>query len=206
MAKNLNLHANINKFWPVLAVAAVAIGAAAAIQNAPSLPIMFRFVDDKMNSIITPKPPLIGGPAVRDLRGTWASALSKKGMQVYGKFTTGPAITTIYEDGDMEFVIDTVTDNTASGKIRYTNMCATSVTTAPKIKAITVKKCFDDTGYRPMTIRVSGAQLDFGTFVTQGVTYAMRGTYTEDIMTGSMTVDYPGYGTMKGEFHLMRKS
>ncbi len=206
MANNLNLHANINKFWPVLAVAAAAVGAAAVYQSMPPKPMPPNAIDDKMKSIVVPAP-LIGSlsPA-RDLRGTWVSSLSKKGMQVYGKFTTGPAITTVNENGDMELVIDSVKNGIASGKIRYVNMCATAVATAPKIPPITTSNCYPDTGYRPITIRVSSSALDFGTVTTAGVTYAMRGTYTTDIMSGSMSVKMPGYGELKGEFHLMRKA
>lgn len=168
-------------------------------------PLMFRFIEEKLNGIITPTPPIGIAPAVRDIRGTWKSALSGKGMQIYGKIVAGPSITTLYEDGDMEIVIDAVNGNVASGTIRYTNMCVTSLTTAPKIQPINLKQCFADTGYRPLTIRIDGPALDFGTVIVQGATVTMRGTYLTNIMTGSMTVTMPGYGEMKGEFHLMRK-
>lgn len=170
-------------------------------------PLMFRFVEEKLKSIITPKPPIGDLTPVRDLRGTWKSSLSKKGIQVYGKFTTGPGITTVYEDGDMELIIDSVKNNIASGKVRYTNLCVTVQTVAPKpIGTITVpKQCTKDLGYTPIAIRVSGSALDFGTVTVSGATATMQGTYTTDIITGSMTVTLPAYGVLKGEFHLSRK-
>jgi hypothetical protein len=195
-------------FWPLLIVAGGLIVGVVIIQSWAEKPLMFNFIDQKMKSIITPKPPIGNLTPVRDLRGTWVSSLSGKGLQVYGKFTTGSAITTVYEDGDMELVIDAVTNNIASGKVRYSNLCATGQTVAPKpVGTITIpKQCTKDTGYRPLTIRVSGSRLDFGTFVVGGVTTVMQGTYTTDIITGSATVTLPAYGGLKGEFHLMRKS
>ena len=166
-----------------------------------------KVIEDKMNSIITPKPPIGNLTPVRDLRGTWVSSLQGKGLQVYGKFVTGPATTTVYEDGDMELVIDSVGNNIASGRIRYTNLCATGQTVAPKpVGTIAIpKQCTNDTGYSPISIRVSGSRLDFGTVVVDGTTASMQGNYTTDIITGTATVTLPAYGVLKGEFHLNRK-
>lgn len=170
-------------------------------------PLMFKFVEDKLKSIITPKPPIGDLTPARDLKGTWKSSLAGKGLQVYGKFTTGPAVTTVYEDGDMELIIDSVKNNIASGKIRYTNLSAWGQTVAPKpIGTINVPKIYvKDSGYMPATIRVSGSALDFGKITVSGATVNMQGGYTTDIMTGSATVNLPGYGVLKGEFHLNRQ-
>ncbi|MFA4954948.1 MAG: hypothetical protein WC641_06565 [Patescibacteria group bacterium] len=190
-----------------LVVAGAAVGTVAIVRSMPEKPLMFRFIEDKLNSIITPKPPLGDLTPVRDLRGTWKSSLAGKGVQVYGKFVTGPSATTIYEDGDMELIIDSVTNNLASGKFRYTNLCVTGQTAAPKpVGTFTIpKQCTKDTGYYPITIRVSGSALDFGTVTVSGATVTMQGSYTTDIMTGSMTATLPAYGVLKGEFHLNRK-
>jgi len=187
-------------------VAGVVVGTVVIINNMPEKPLMFSFIEEKIKSIITPKPPIGDLTPVRDLRGTWKSSLPGKGMQVYGKFTTGPGITTVYEDGDMELIIDSVKNNIASGKVRYTNLCVTVQTVAPKpIGTITVpKQCTKDSGYYPIAIRVSGSALDFGTVTVSGATATMQGTYTTDIITGSMTVTLPAYGVLKGEFHLSR--
>lgn len=195
------------KLWLPLIITASAIGTAVFIQNTPKeqQPLMLRFIEDKLKSIITPNAPIGNLTPVRDLRGTWKSSLPRKGMQIFGKLTTGPGTTTIYEDGDIELIIDSVKDNIAYGKIRFTNLCATATTTAPKIKPITVKQCTEDSGYLPAGIHVSGSALDFGTVAASGVTITMRGTYLTDIITGSMTTTLPSYGVMKGVFNLNRK-
>ncbi len=196
------------KVWlPLIIIVGAVAGTVVVLHNRPTeqQPLMFRFIEEKINSIITPKPPIGDLALVRDLRGTWKSSLAGKGIQVYGKFTTGPGIATVYEDGDMELIIDSVINNIASGKVRFTNLCATAQATIPKLKTITTKKCTPDTGYLPMGIRVSGSALDFGTVSIPGAAASMQGTYTTDIITGSMTVTLPAYGALKGEFHLMRQ-
>jgi hypothetical protein len=200
------MNKNLQIFLAILVVGA-AVGAAVIYQNMPGNPSVSSLVDAKLKSIVTPKPPLDGNltPA-RDLRGTWKSSLSGKGLQVFGKFTTGPAVTTVTEDGDMELIIDSVVDNIATGKVRYTNLNATAVATVPKLKTITSKTGQKDTGYLPISIRVSGSALDFGTVKAPGITFAMVGSYTTDIMSGSVTITLPAYGVLKGEFHLSRQS
>jgi len=172
-------------------------------------PEMLKFVEEKMKSIVTPKPPLDGNltPA-RDLRGTWVSSLSGKGLQVFGKFTTGNAVTTVYEDGDIELIIDTVENNIASGKIRYSRVCAYGQTVAPKpVGTISVPKtCVPDSGYFPTSIRVSGSALDFFKFTSPGASGSMAGSFTTDIMSGNITINVPPYGDLKGEFRLSRKN
>lgn len=168
-------------------------------------PLMFGSIEKKLKSIITPKPPIGELTPTRDLRGVWKSSLVGKGIQVYGKFTTGPGVTNVYEDGDMELIIDSVENNIASGKMRFTNLCVTAEVVVPNIKTITTKKCVPDTGYSPVAIRVSASSLDFGTVAVTGATATMQGTYTTDIMTGSMTVNLPAYGVLKGELHLNRQ-
>jgi hypothetical protein len=169
------------------------------------MPPMFKFVEEKLKSIITPAPPIGILSPVRDLRGTWKSSLAGKGLQVYGKFSTGPGTTMVYEDGDIELVIDSVQNNIASGKIRYLNLCSYGQTSAPGIPTVTIpKQCTKDTGYSPMAIGVSGTRLDFGTVSSGGATFSMQGNYTTDIISGTMTSNIPPYGVLKGEFHLMR--
>ncbi|HSD12390.1 MAG TPA: hypothetical protein VLC10_02420, partial [Patescibacteria group bacterium] len=174
----------------------------------PEKPLMFRFVEEKMRSIITPQStPGVLTPA-RDLQGTWISSLPGKGIQVYGKFVTGQATTTAYEHGDMELVIDSVTNNIASGKVRYTNLCVSGQTVAPKpVGTVSLpEQCIKDTGYNPITMRVSGSHLDFVPAAVSGATITMQGNFTTDIMSGTATVIMPAYGGgLKGEFHLNRR-
>ncbi len=217
MAANPTPPANINFFWPIMAIAALAVGTAAIIQHAPlptttattksKKPVPTKLINSKIKSIVTPKSSLTSSlsPA-RDLKGTWSSSLSRKGLQVYGKLATAGGTTMVYEDGDMELVIDSVTNNVAHGKIRYTNLCATVEVTVPNLPSISRQQCSGDTGYQPVAIRVSSSALDFGTITTSGATFTMKGNYTTDLMSGTMTMTLPAYGVLKGEFHLMRKS
>jgi hypothetical protein len=175
------------------------------VSRLPNRPPWFDLVDEKLKSIITPQAPIGNLTPARDLRGTWKSSLAGKGLQVYGKIEAGPSVTTIYEDGDMELIIESVEDNVASGKIRFTNLCATSLTTVPNIKPISVKKCEADSGYLPQTIRVSSSALDFGATAIPGATVNIQGSYLTDVITGTMTVDMEGYGTLKGVFNLSRQ-
>ncbi|OGY23451.1 MAG: hypothetical protein A2172_04485 [Candidatus Woykebacteria bacterium RBG_13_40_15] len=165
---------------------------------------LLKSVEQKLKSIKVPTP-LIGNltPA-RDLRGTWTSSIRGKGLQLYGKFATGPGTTTIYEEGDITLIINKVSGNTASGTIRYTNLCSTGSTAVPGYGNITVpKQCTADTGASPINIRVSSSRLDFGTVSAGGGTFSMQGNFTTSLISGTMVATTP-YGDIKGEFHLMR--
>jgi len=165
---------------------------------------LLKSVEQKLKSIITAKPPIGNLTPTRGLRGTWTSSIRGKGIQLYGQFTTGPDTTKIYEDGDVELIINTVQNNTASGTIRYTNLCSTGSTTVPGYGNITVpKQCVPDTGAQAIQIRVSGSRLDFGTVSAGGGTFSMQGNFITDIISGTMTATTP-YGVVKGEFHLNR--
>jgi hypothetical protein len=193
---------NFGKYipWGIL----IAVGVTAVLIGVYGQPDWNQLFD-KLNSIVVPKPPIGNLTPARDLRGTWKSSLPGKGLQLYGVIKSGPSITTVTEDGDIEIVIDDVTNGIATGKVRYTNLNVTAVTSAPKIKTITVKGGQKDSGYLPLTIRVSSSALDFGSQTVNGVKITMQGTYTTDIMTGSMMANMFPYGVIKGVFHLMRK-
>jgi hypothetical protein len=166
--------------------------------------VMSQLIDDKLESINTPAPPIGSLTPVRDLRGTWKSSLAGKGLQVYGNLATGPGTTKIYENGDIELIIKSVENNIASGEMRFINVCATVTVSAPQIKPITTKGCTPNTGYSPARIKISGTRLDFGSGTASGVSYSMQGNYTTDIIYGTMTITLPSYGALKGEFNLMR--
>lgn len=189
-------------------VAVTLIAAIGVVYLVKTRPLMFQFVTEKTESIITPKPPIGELTPARDLRGIWRSSLSGKGMQVYGKHTVYGSITDIYENGDIELIINDVKDNIAIGTMRYTNLCSwgeTKVTVAGAERVINVPKiCIADTGRQEINIRVSSSALDFGTISLDGVTATMQGSFTTDIMSGSMTVTMPG-GILKGTFNLSRQ-
>ena len=168
------------------------------------IPSTLQSVEQKIQAIITTKPPIGNLTPARDLRGTWTSSIRGKGIQLYGQFATGPGTTTVYEDGDVTLIIDTAENNVASGTIRYTNLCSTGSTAVPGYGNISVpKQCTADSGARAIKIRVSGSRLDFGTISAGGGTFSMQGNFTTDIISGTMTTT-TSYGVIKGEFHLNR--
>ena len=184
-----------------LIAGAVVVGVYVAGGN----PDLLKSVEQKLKSIKTVKPPIGNLTPARDLRGTWTSSIRSKGIQLYGQFTTGPGTTKIYEDGDVELIINTLTGNTASGTMRYTNLCSSGSTTIPGYASVSVpRQCVADTGAQVIQIRVSGSRLDFGTVSAGGATFSMQGNFTTDIISGTMTATTP-YGIIKGEFHLNRK-
>jgi len=189
-------------------VVVILISAIGVMYLIKTKPLMFQFVTEKIDSIITPKPPLNGLTPARDLRGIWRSSLSGKGLQLYGKQTLYGSITNMYEDGDIELIINDVQNNIAVGTMRYINLCSwaeTTVTIPGAERVINVPKtCIADTGPQEINIRVSSSALDFGTISIDGVTATMQGSYTTDIMSGSMTITMPS-GVLKGTFNLSRQ-
>lgn len=168
-------------------------------------PEIFQSVSDKIKSIITPKAPIGNLTPARDLIGIWKSSLRGKGMQLYGKFEIKGSTTTIYENGDIEIKIESVENNIARGTIRYTTVCGWGSSIVPILGVVSVPKtCIADTGAQPIEIRVSSSALDFGTVTAGDITATMQGTFTTDIMSGSMTTTYPPYGVVKGIFNLSR--
>jgi hypothetical protein len=166
--------------------------------------VMSQLVDEKLESINTPAPPIGSLTAVRDLRGTWKSSLAGKGLQVYGNIASGPANTKIYENGDIKLIIKSIENNEALGEAYFMNLCVTATVSAPKIEPFTTKNCTPDGGYFPVKIKISGTRLDFGSGTVNGVSFSMQGNYTTDIIYGTMTTTLPSYGVLKGEFNLTR--
>lgn len=166
--------------------------------------VMSQLVDEKVESINTPAPPIGSLTPVRDLRGTWKSSLAGKGLQVYGNLASGPANTKIYENGDIKLIIKSVENNEALGEAYFTNLCVTATVSAPKIEPFTTKNCTPNGGYFPAKIKISGTRLDFGSGTVNGVSFSMQGNYTTDIIYGTMTTTLPSYGVLKGEFNLTR--
>src|SRR3990167_771140 len=165
------------------------------------LPLMFMKVGDKVKSIITPTAPIGNLSPVRDIKGTWVSSLSGKGIQLYGKFATGSGTTLVYENGDIELKIASVQGNTARGTIRMYNTCSWGTSSSQGIPTVTIPKiCLPDRE-NPIAIRVSGSRLDFGTVNYGGTSSTMQGNYTTSIISGTMTSTTP-YGVIKGEFNL----
>lgn len=188
------------------AVAGVALFGA-VVYLATSESSMLARVTEKINSIITPKAyPGSLSPA-RDIKGTWVSSLSGKGLELFGEFTAGGGVTKVYENGDVELIIEKVEGNTATGKMRVYNVCTTGQGTYPApVGTISLpKQCYEDVGFYPVSIKVSASSLDFGMYENGSVSLNMQGNFTTDIMSGTITTNVDPYGVIKGEFHLNRK-
>ena len=187
-------------------VAGVAIANPKALSNFATrdVPSFVSLVQQKLKTIITPRPPIGNLSVVRDLRGTWSSSIRGKGFQLYGQFATGPGTTHIYEDGDITLVINTVQNNVAIGTIRYTNMSVYGTTSVPGYGNLTVPRQYTgDAGTQPIRIGVSGTRLNFGSMSTNDATFSMQGNYTTSLISGTMTAT-TSYGVIKGEFHLIK--
>ena len=186
----------------ILIIAALAIGAVAYVGAGTPL---FDTITQKIKDIITPGPPIGDLTPARDLTGTWVSSIKGKGFELYGKFPlAGAGTAVVYENSDVTMKIDSVSGNTVSGTITYTNMCAWGSTTVPGYGTISTPKTCSNAGAAPISIRVSGSRLDFGTVSAGGATVTMQGNFTTDLISGTMTMTSP-YGIIKGEFHLIRK-
>ena len=189
-----------------LAVVAVSAGAfymVASKSNAGSG--TSQSIWQRLRNITTPKAPIGNISPAANIKGTWTSSIAGKGLQLAGEFDTGPSTTKIYETGDITLIIDNVSGNTASGTIRYTNMCSSGATSIPGYTNFSVPQtCVADTGASAINIRVSGSRLDFGTISQEGVKLTMQGNYTSNIISGTMTATTP-YGTVKGEFNLTKR-
>lgn len=212
-AGGLPMKKNDKGFSAIALLIILGLIVAGGIYVAVKKPPMYRFIEDKIRSIITPKPPIGELTPTRELEGTWVSSLSGKGFQLYGQFSVPNGTAKVYEDGDMELKIDRVENNIAYGEVRYSNMRAygdatVSVPGGGTISTPIQIACAPDTGFIPTQIRVSGSALDFGTINFSGGTFTMQGTYTTDLMSGTMTTTISaggGSGVIKGEFHLNRK-
>ncbi len=185
----------------VLLIAALAIGAVAYVGSGTPL---FDTIVQKIKDIITPGAPIGNLTPARDLTGTWVSSIKGKGFELYGKFPiAGAGTAVVYESSDVTLKITSVSGNTAKGTITYTNLCTWGSTTVSGYGTISTPKTCVNAGSSPISIRVSGSRLDFGTASAGGATVTMQGNFTTDLISGTMTMTSP-YGTIKGEFHLIR--
>lgn len=190
--------------------AAIVIGAVYIQTQRPGL---FGSAETKVRSVADEVLPGQLAPA-RDLRGTWASSLSGKGIQIYGEgHGTQGGTVRVYYDADFVLRITSVEDNVAHGEARMFNgTLYGEVTDVPAVGTIPVpRQEFPDSGFQPMTIRVHGSSLDFDTLSVAGITVTMSGTFVEDGIVGwggggnSTMAGYGGVVT-KAELHLTRCS
>jgi hypothetical protein len=185
----------------LIILAIVAIGAVAYVGTDTAL---FDTITQKIKDIITPGPPIGDLTPSRDLKGTWVSSIKGKGMELYGKFPTAGGTAVVYQNSDITLKVTSVSGNTASGTVTYSNICTWGSITVSGYGSVSTPKTCADAGAQSISIRVSGSRLDFGTISAAGATVTMQGTFTTDLISGTMTMTSP-YGIIKGEFHLIRK-
>jgi len=139
--------------------------------------------------------------------GTWVSANPGQAIYLFGQFKTpGDALTTIYEQGDMELMIDKVEKDSVSGTMRISNFCASGFTTAPVVGEVIIPKtCVPDSGTNPIKIPINDYKLEFGTVKVGDITADMSGAIANDVIYGTMTIKYQPYGDIKGTFMLQRQ-
>lgn len=168
--------------------------------------IAFAYLQNPLivQNLVTSKIPIMNIAPAYNLKGTWISTSQGKGIQLQGQFTTASSSTKVYEDGDIELIINSVERSIASGTIHFTNMCLSGETTVPGRKSISIpKQCISDSGTQPISIKVIDGRLDFGTVKAGNLAFTMQSNFTNDTILGSITVTTP-YGNLQGEFHLTR--
>ena len=190
----------IRYVWGLVGIA-IGIGVIIAVEK----PLMFDSVTDKVDSIQVGKPPIGDLTPARDLTGAWDSSLKGKGFQLYGEFVVAEMTTKVYEEGDIEILIESVVDNVAYGRARFYNVTVYGQGTGPAGTVTLPRTKMAETGLQPIQIRVSGSRLDFGSFGIAGTTGTMQGNFVTDIISGTMATTVPPYGAIKGEFRLSRR-
>lgn len=173
-------------------------------------PQVFESVEAKIRSVLH----MEGLTPARDLRGTWASSLSGKGIRMYGEgHGTQGGTVKVYDDADFVLRIDSVEGNVARGAARMFNETLYGeVTGVPMVGTIPIpRQTPPDTGFQPVTIRVEGSSLVFETVSVGGISVGMNGTFVEDNLVGwggGGNATMAGYGgvVVKVEMNLTRCS
>ena len=183
-------------------LAAVTLAAAASAQAAPTVAVP-------------------GGLSPgRDLRGTWASPLSGKGYQLTGRLVQGPATGALSEHGDIRLQITKVvaekvgvtTDYKAYGTMTFSKLVLTetvTVATAKGLKTSPPQTIVQGgaTAKSRVVLSVSGTRLHVAFIAPWARAVTMQGTFTSDLMRGTLTKQYAGPGaktTLSGQFQLVR--
>ena len=188
---------------------ATVIGGAAYV--AIARPDLATLVDQRLRDIGIPVPPIGNITPARDLRGTWSSSITGKGFQLYGTGTAPQGGTVrVYVEADVILRIDQVENNVATGAARWLNHTTYGeVTGVPSVGTIPIpRQTLPDTGFQPMSFRVTGSAIDFGTVMTGGAVATMQGSFTEDLLTGWGGGTIAGFDNIavRSELHLMRCS
>ena len=190
-------------------VIAAAVSLAAYIALAqPDLP---EVIDARLRSIGITSSPIGDITPARDLRGTWASSLSGKGVQLYGTGTAPQGGTVrVYVEADWVLRVDAVEGNVARGVVRVLNYTYYGeVTGVPGVGTIAIpRQKLPDTDFQPTSFRVTGSALDFGSVAVGGAVAIVQGSFTEDLIHGWGGGTIAGFEniSVKTEIHLTRCS
>ncbi|MFA7295898.1 MAG: hypothetical protein WC211_01765 [Dehalococcoidia bacterium] len=187
----------------------VVIGGAAYV--AIARPDLTALVEQRLREIGIPAAPIGDITPARDLRGTWSSSLTGKGFQLYGTGTAPQGGTVrVYVEADLILRIDRVEDNVATGAARWLNHTTYGeVIGVPMVGTIPIpRQTLPDTDFQPMSFRVTGSAIDFGTVMAGGAVATMQGSFTEDLLTGWGGGTIAGFDNIavRSELHLTRCS
>ncbi len=137
------------------------------------------------------------------LVGTWGSAVAGKGVQGSGKVTISGTSYELSLDGDVHLVIQKVTDNAAVGTISYSNLCITTIVSAPGKTPVTKPAQCVSSKAVPAPIKINGSTLTFVGKSELGSDISFSGNFANDSITGSFTRSSQ-YGKITGSFNLVR--
>lgn len=187
----------------------VVIGGAAYL--AVVRPDLAPAVYQRLREAGLPVPPIGNITPARDLRGTWSSSLTGKGFQMFGTGTAPQGgLVRVFVDADVILRIDRVEDNIATGEARWLNHTTYGeVTGVPIVGTISIpRQTLPDTAFQPITFRVTGSALDFGTVIAGGAVATLQESFTEDMLTGWGGGTVAGFDniSVRSEMHLTRCS
>jgi hypothetical protein len=186
---------------------AVSVAAYVALAK-PDLP---EYIDARLRSIGVTSAPIGDITPARDLRGTWASSLSGKGVQLFGTGVSPQGGNVrVQAQADWILRVDSVEDNVATGAVRMLNYTSSGeVTGVPGVGTIAIpRQTLPDTEFQPVTFRVTGSALDFGSIAVGGAAATVQGSFTEDFITGWGGATLAGFDnvSVRTEIHLTRCS
>jgi hypothetical protein len=141
--------------------------------------------------------------AASSLVGTWGSAAAGKGVQGSGEVMISGKSYQLSLHGDVDLVIQKVTDSAAIGTIAYNNLCLTTVVSAPGQTPITKPAQCVSSAAVPATIQINGSTLTFTGKSELGSDISFTGSFENGTITGTFT-RMSSYGKISGSFDLVR--
>jgi len=165
----------------------------------------------------------------RDLRGTWFSSLQGKGYQVAGELSVaGSGTAQIVENGNIRLVIKSVVAQKVGTTTMYRAHGTITLSLKELVETVTVTTAKGPKRFppqkipvnaagasSPVVLNVSSSRVNLPPVKIAGATISLAGSFTTDLMSGTMTQTIGGSsgipgiaGTLlrplRGSFHLMR--